>query len=112
MRIEILIKNEQLINGFMGTKYKHYRYEENWNQLMPVVEKIETIQLAPPSLIPVKVQIKGNSCRIFKGGWIDDKEGFIAYISYDTNKKQYTKIEATYLAVIEFIKWYNKQSKI
>ncbi len=85
------------------------KYFSSWIWLMPVVEKIETIQLPSPSMIPVSVEIKRNSCRIFKGTWNDDQEGFISFVSYSENKVQYSKREATYLAVVKFIEWYNGQ---
>ncbi len=66
-------------------------FHSSWNMLMPVIEKIETIQLPAPSMTPVSVSIKGNSCRIFKGEWNEGAEGFISHVSYEGNKKQYTK---------------------
>lgn len=86
-------------------------YFNSFNALISVVEKIEKIQLKLPSLTPVQVEIKGNSCRIFKGTWNEDKEGFISFVSYGSNSVQYTKKEATFLAVVEFIKWYNENVK-
>ncbi len=96
-------------NFSIGIAIELLNYHSNWELLMLVIEKIESIQLPSPSLVPVTVSIKGNSCRIFKGEWNDDKEGFISYVSYEGNDTQYSKIEATYLAVIEFINWYNEQ---
>lgn len=106
--------NKMFKDGHLQAWYTHQgsiKFDSSWDWLMDVVSKIETINLGAPSLMCVRVCIKGNSCRIFKGGWSDDKEGFISFVSYETNKKQYAKIEATYLAVVEFIKWYNNQKK-
>lgn len=84
---------------------QYLNFDNSWDWLMPVVEKIENIQLPCPSMVKVIVKIAGTSCRIYKGEWNDDKEGFISVVDYD---KVFTKIKSTYLAVIEFIKWYNK----
>ncbi len=85
------------------------KYNESWSWLMPVVEKIESIQFPSPSMIKCIVEIKSDSCRIFKGEWNEDKEGFISYVSYDGNEERYTKIQATWLCVVDFIKFINEQ---
>lgn len=139
MKKEQILEGNELIAKFMGGKFtlvrshtpnvefkKHPRQDRNFNSLsmhpkllsyhksfdwlMPVVEKIETIQLPTPSMIPVRIKIAGNSCRIFKGEWNDNPEGFISYVSYYGNEQQYSKREAIYLAVIDFIKFYNKKT--
>lgn len=86
------------------------KYDSDWNWLMPVVEKIEKIKIST-STIGVSVEIRDKACRIFKGEWCESIEGFTSFVSYSGNTKQYTKIEVTWLAVVEFIKWYNKQNK-
>ena len=64
-------------------------FHSDWNWLMVVVEKIESIK-------GTQIFINGISCEImFKGKII--------------SKHFNTKIEAVYNAVVEFIKWYNKQ---
>lgn len=84
---------------------KDFHYDSSWNELMPVVEKIE--KLYDEALI---FYIK--DCR--------------AYIEIDTQLSMVfeipevpecysgmcdTKIEAVYNTVIDFIKWYNTQPK-
>jgi len=98
-------------NFFTFCRVNHLDYECSWNSLMPVVEKIEKIQLPSPSMIPVSVQIKGSSCRIFKGEWNDDTEGFISVVSYSDDDKRFSKIEVVFRAIVEFIKWYNQQKQ-
>jgi len=65
-------------------------YDTDWNMLMPVVEKIEGCRGA------VSVYIYKDSCQIETR-----LEGF------KTIKGGKTKIEATYEAVVEFVKWRN-----
>jgi len=68
------------------------KYHTSWDWLMPVVEKIE-------SLSGTTVLIKRIGCEIIMYG---------KTISKQTSD---TKIEAVWLAVIEFIKWYNEKHK-
>lgn len=74
----------------------------DWNTFMPVVEKIESIQICG---FEFEVDTSRLHCRITS-------------IVRPTGKKHLafnglgiTKIEAVYKAVIEFIKWYNSQKK-
>lgn len=91
---------------------KELKYHSSWEWLMEVVDKIETIQLPSPAMIPVAVSIKGQSCRIFKGEWNDDKEGFLNTVNYSSNKNtQFTKKISTWLTVVLFIDWYNLHIK-
>ena len=63
-------------------------YNSDWNWLMEVVEKIESIK-------GTQIFINGISCEIiFKGEII--------------SKHFNTKIEAVYNACVNFIKWYNE----
>ena len=67
------------------------KYNSDWNWLMEVVEKIESIK-------GTQIFINGISCEVmFKGKVI--------------SKHFNTKIEAVYNACIEFIKWYNQQNQ-
>ena len=102
--------NNKIIAEFMGAKLtkdlkimypvyegdssyvKNLKYRSDWNWLMEVVEKIESIGFT--------FETKKNWARITRKGeniilrWEEDK----------------TKIEAVYNACIEFIKWYNENS--
>lgn len=66
-------------------------YHVDWKWLMPVVERIEGIENSDD----YEIDIFGNCCDI--GGKIEI-----------VGK---TKIEAVWLAVIEFIKWYSEKQK-
>ena len=68
------------------------KYNSDWNWLMEVVEKIESLGY--------RVTIVRHICRI------DLTEESKLIISEDIKK-----IEAVYTACLEFIKWYNKNNK-
>ena len=108
------IKNNKLIAEFMGLnlhqgvwrkstlaterkicKEDALKYHEDWNWLMVVVEKIESLGYK----IDISKWENSQYCGIYLNGKkIADNE---------TN----TKIEAVYNACIEFIKWYITQNK-
>ena len=68
------------------------KFHSNWNWLMEVVEKIESLGYY--------TQIDNIGCVISH-----DNRDVIVYNSR-------TKIEAVYNACIAFIEWYNKQNKL
>jgi len=109
-------ENNILLDNFMGSKgeyishkdiwggevwgsYKPNTYNSNWNLLMEVVEKIETV-----------TDINSNGCFM-----VLESIGFNAKFIFDDgtrilkDSKGETKIEAIYNACVEFIKWYNEQ---
>lgn len=92
-------KDDRLIAKFMGleiitdgiswfdTKYKSLKkYSEDWNALMPVVEKIMDICF---------------NDEIFEDDTIN---------MFYNLRDQIPDISATYTAVVDFIKWYNPLS--
>ena len=82
--------NDTMFNG--TDKYcmiDNLKYHSSWDWLMPVVEKIEKIK-------GVHIFIKGNRCEILNYGFEMDSPSSVY------------KIESVWLAVVEFIKWYNQ----
>ena len=79
---------------FTTTIYKYIDclFHSDWNWLMHVVEKIESLGNA--------VTIEENWCEI------KSKSNF-----FKKERVASSKIEATYSAVVEFIKWYNQNKK-
>lgn len=71
-------------------------YTSDWNMLMPVVEKIESIG-------NYAVTISAYSCSISEIVLFDEDSH--VHIESDCD----SKIDAVYKAVIEFIQWYNNQ---
>ena len=84
------IEERGLYNGYF---IEDLKYHEDWNWLMEVVEKIESLGY--------RIEIVKHICRIY----LSNKETII--ISENT-----PKIEAVYNACVEFIKWYNNQNKV
>lgn len=68
-------------------------FHSDWNWLMKVVEKIESLGY--------RIEIVKHICRIY----LSNKETII--ISENT-----PNIEAVYTACVEFIKWYNEQKQL
>lgn len=73
------------------------RYHDSFDWLMPVVEKIEGL---------------GHDVSILKNAVGLQWCGIGKFSSNNTKATGTTKIEAIYSAVVEFIKWYNKQNQI
>ena len=71
-------------------------FNSDWNWLMEVVEKIESLNYV--------FEIKITWCRIKQ-----IENGNVIVLRWEEDK---TKIEAVYNACVEFIKWYNNQNKI
>lgn len=71
------------------------KYHNDWNQLMKVVEKIESNEF-------IKVLFYQNGCKIIKLRECPSDENY-----FEISINSFTKIEAVYEAVIEFIKWHN-----
>lgn len=94
--------------GWIPSKLEDYKfiwYHTLWDKLMPVVEKIET-DLALATMMYVNSwDNRGRySFRVYKEL---DNNGNIRNLLLE--KVSNSKIEAVWYAVIEFIKWYNKE---
>ena len=93
-------------------KYKlgYLKYHESWDELIPIIEKIESIPFNLHSVTELcKVYISKNNeindqfyyCQI----WINEDTQF------SVEDKSYSKIESVWFVVVEFIKWYTEHSK-
>lgn len=74
------------------------KYDSSWDWLMPVVEKIEDLGFI--------VEIESKYCGIRQCDSFSGNETIIVKLIEGSTKKK-----AIYKAVIEFIKWYNKNGK-
>ncbi len=77
------------------------KFNKDWNWLMAVVDKIEKIVWADLNDTSFNVTIGATLYCV-----IQDNNGGVVEIIGEGQ----TKIESVYLAVIEFINWYNQQN--
>jgi hypothetical protein len=77
-------------------------YHNDWNELMPVVEKIESIvynvRIVSDRFQENGLFVNGTTFDVFK------REKEIVWVS------RKSKINAVWLGVIQFIQWYNEQN--
>ena len=85
-------------------------YRQLWDWLMPVVEKIETIHDDHHGYFGV--HIHANCCDIQGTNLhlaINDLDGYGSVYMSDPTAVFPTKIESTWYACVQFIKWYNSK---
>jgi hypothetical protein len=100
-----LTHNERCLHGY---NIAQAEYNMSWDWLIPVVEKIESIEDNYHGHFGV--HIVSNSCTIQATNFRSDKQildppHYFNCVTLDS------KLESTYLMAIRFITWYNKQSK-
>lgn len=83
----------------LGWDLGNGKYNSSWDWLMPVIDKIESIYDNS-----IAVKINGIDCTISTGS-----QYAIAYPEKDCHIeiRGKNRFEATYKAVVKFIKWYN-----
>jgi len=89
-------------NGDFKTSFtaEQTKFHKDWNWLMEVVDKIESLNDGA-----YDVNILKNGTEIINYSETTIVISNVCNISYEN------KIEHTYSAVVEFIKWYNEQNK-
>ncbi len=83
--------------------YAHCKYNTSWNWLMPVVEKIESIDVG--EILNGKGQGYKNQFKIWSNACLIEPSNWGGPLIKQICAP--TKIEAVYKAIVEFIKWYN-----
>jgi hypothetical protein len=116
MNEQEILEGNKLIADFMGwhhhedKKYdahemSNLKYHTSWDWLMPVVEKIESLRSF--------VSINSKSCGIWN--YFNPMEVLRESPSNPNHHKVHctgaTKIEGTYKAVLDFIKWCNQNKQ-
>lgn len=76
-------------------------YNDSWDWLMPVVEKIESLELNGNYFF-IEISKEKVHIKYFRDG-----EEFDNIFCYYYNSR--SKFDTVYIAVVEFIKWYNEQ---
>lgn len=99
--------NEEVFNDGFSNTYETLYFHSDWNWLMKVVEKIESIEgvsfvVIQKNYCGINVTNKRTSIFKVESSSLVKEEGSIY------TKQMNSKIEAVYFCVIEFIKWYNK----
>jgi len=74
------------------------QFQDTWNILMPVVEKIEALDQV--SCMDCRVKLERKYCAIYYDMGIE---------SYEFSKTGISKIDAVWQSVVSFITWYNEQ---
>ena len=96
-----------LLDGDTWYTIEQAKFHEDWNWLMPVVEKIEKMCLhkkgANPKGYSISVMIDGDYCRIQTNAATVNDPCYFARIVTDKSK-----IQCVFEAVCQFIEWYNK----
>lgn len=82
------------------------KYHSDWNWLMEVVEKIESINEANDEFYSDYSFIVTNFIQNWTAGFISRENVEIV------NVEGLTRKESVYNACLEFIKWYNEQNKV
>ena len=94
------------------------KFHSSWDWLMPVVDKIESLDLRKNGYDFPKVKFLGDHIEIFIYAtyrsdyiywqpWVDLRGNW-----HNHPKQCNSKIEAAYKVVVEFIEWYNKNKKL
>lgn len=86
------------------TYRKNLDYDTNWSRLMPVVEKIQSIDIEPAP------NYRGYRIEIIVQGYVKIS-GFPMPTITTNVANEGGLIQAVYKAVLEFIHWYNSLSK-
>ena len=102
-------KHLKLVEDFMGYADGYLPQKIRWNDVMPVVDKVESIYDDFHGYFGV--HIYSNACTIQGTKLRTDPENFHpAYLS-DPNAILNTKIESTWYNIVQFINWYNKNQR-
>ena len=83
-------------------------YDTSWDWLMPVVEKIESETIHPQ--FDFSLHLERRHCDItcvLRPSGVEPPPDIVLHLGHDGD----SKIELVYKAVVEFIKWYDLQTK-
>lgn len=98
--------------GYTTYRDEELQYHSSWSWLMPIIEKISTYHYPEYYGKRGKTEDDGDydDCAYPRTFGMRDKEGkYMVRINANTLHSANTLIEATWMAVIDFIQWYNNQ---
>jgi hypothetical protein len=97
-----ILEGNKLLASFMGETgiQSPYRYDKDWNRLIPVIEKIGTIHINDPLAL---AQGRTHYVDTFR----DNMFRFYCMGLHGAN----TLIQAAWNACVEFAQYYNEQPK-
>lgn len=99
------LRNDELWLPYFGVvNIKHLKFDSDWNWIMKVVDKIESLTFKGLSFT-VDIMHGVTSINCYGVTYIDNLPFESDTVLLHVEKK--CKITATYEACIEFIKWYN-----
>jgi hypothetical protein len=84
---------------------KEMKYHSSWDWLMPVVEKIESMNASNDPYYSDSTFQVTNFVQNWTASFLDRDNVEVV------QEEGTTRFEAAYKAVVEFIKWYNEQNK-
>jgi len=91
----------------LNSIYGYVKYHSSWDWLMPVVEKIGEIRF-PDDKYESGERIYIERCYPITFGMKDEEEKFMVRLLGNQLFRADTLIKATWLSVVDFIKWHNK----
>jgi hypothetical protein len=116
---EVLINDRKMIAKFMGLEIVTdgiswfdilfndlKKYDESWDCLMPVVEKIENMEGIAVHIIGTSTSIMRSGAFV-KGSFHVQNELLTGLKEYPIKSHSMTKIGGTYRAVLTFVKVYH-----
>lgn len=90
--------------------YNMWNPHREWSDLMPIVEKIESLDHDPMLKFKYKVNIRCDQCSIDEYNYHYGHNGIIKTLLVNVINKG-DKLKATYEAIVEFIEQYTEQPK-
>ena len=102
MEITYPLLNNVIVIDNEVIKDNDLKYHSSWDWLMPVVEKIASLDWVWINIIPCALGkfSKESNCYIETG---------VSSITFSVSKTNMNLLQAIYEAVVEFIKFYNTQ---
>lgn len=113
MTEEEIIEGNKLISKFMGQSGHSCKnsYNENWNALMPVIEKISLYSIKEDEVIKNGSESYFDSCYPRTFGMVNaETKEFMFRINGFALHQSEQLITAAWYSVVQFIKWHNSNS--